>query len=114
MLDIVSVIYALVVFVSLYGTLLFSWGAYKYAHSSNVYKYILFLFISIFIKSSTELYSRSLRVSGDIQEYYNFMDSGVWCLRNLLFLAVLIIICADMTKREFFEKKKKKGKGDDK
>ena len=102
-------IYLLTAVISLYGTGLFLWWSWLNGfRSSSVFVYTLLWLAGTFIISGVNLYARSLRFI-DPRLFYDFSQTIWWPARNLVVLAVLIILCVHMSARACFWAQHKNG-----
>lgn len=96
--DIPLVTYYAIVVVSIYGFGLFAWWWRKMGKASEVYKYVMLLFLASAFEFGTAIYARAGFLSEDLN-YDIFMKSPLWQLRALPVLIILLLLVIRMTMR---------------
>lgn len=97
-LDIPTIVYFLCCGVSAYGFGLFCWWWRKIGRATEVYAYVTFLFLGVFVSGVIGIYSRYLHIQS-VPLYDTFVDSYWWAMGPLLVLGVLTAISYRMTRR---------------
>ena len=98
MWDVPTVVYLLCCGVSLYGFGLFCWWWKKIGRATEVYAYVTFLFLGVFVSGVVGIYSRYLHLKS-VPLYDTFVDSYWWATGPLMVLGVLTAITWRMTRR---------------
>jgi hypothetical protein len=99
--DVCLLTYILIVAVSLYGFGLFFWWKRIAGHASEVYNYIMLMFIAIVLTYSLNAYARYLFITDidNLNTYEDFISGFFWQLRAIPNLCIISIIVLRMNQR---------------
>ena len=103
-LNLNSIIYFIGMLISGYGVCLFAWWWRKMGRATEVYAYMTFLLVGIFITTGIGIYARSLHfnlVCESCGAYHEFLNSFWWALGPLLVILVVLTIVVRMSRRVF-------------
>ena len=98
MLELTFLLYLAIIIVSLYGFSLFLWWWIRTKHASEVYKYVMILFLAISFDFIFAFIARVLFVT-KAYIYNDFLTSFMWTIRSLPLLIILFTIVFRMTNR---------------
>lgn len=97
-LDLCLISYVLIDLTAFYGFLLFAWWL-KYSHrATEVYIYIMALFLCIVFNYSLNIFARATFLVSK-ETYTDILRSPIWHFRPVPILVVLMLIVYRMTKR---------------
>ena len=94
-------IYISIALVSLYGFCLFIWWKSIVKNTSEVYNYVMLLFICLFINYALNSWARFVFINDltNLNEYENFITNWVWHFRAVPNLIIISIIVFRMNQR---------------
>lgn len=96
--DLSIVTYAAIILVSLYGFGLFGWWWNKIGKASEVYVYMMMMFLATAFKAWTSLMGRIAFYEGP-DAHTAYVTSALWDVRAFPVLIVLLLIVIRMTQR---------------